>query len=286
MIRRADLPDALPAHTREALDWFLGNFQVHFLSSVHWDNLNPWFKERRKITDNFLLFPAHPIYAATDTESRTILPGEFFAIPEGVWHCYGLQEDMPRSASVMVHLHFDTKLHANPLGIFSSVFHRLRNYDRDYQSLQQLSSLELYSPDAARLFGNAWFTNLLAEMIIDEADSLTIPQTYHDKRITQAIRYISKHLDCSIGVQDMAAQAGIGLVRFRQLFKRQTGFSPQEYLIDARIKRAGDLLLSSELRMIEIAQKTGFANEFYFCNAFRRATGLSPSQFRLQDGHP
>jgi hypothetical protein len=87
MIRRADLPDEIPPRSREASIWFLENFQVSFVSAIHWDNLSPWFKERRKITDNFLLFPAHPIYAATDAESRVLGPGEFFAVPEGVWHC-------------------------------------------------------------------------------------------------------------------------------------------------------------------------------------------------------
>ena len=283
MIRRADLPDAIPRRSREALAWFLENFQVRFISAVHWDNLSPWFKERRKITDNFLLFPAHRIFAATDDESRTIGPGEFFAIPEGVWHGYGLKPGMRRSVSVMVHLQFETKLHVNPLGIFPSVFHRLPRPDT-YGRLRALSCLALHSTVAARRAGDALFTQLMIDLILAEARTLALPQTYFDERIARATRYVDEHLDRDIGVEDMAAQAGVGLVRFRQLFRRQTGVSPRAYLVDARVKRAAGLLVSGDQTLAGIARSTGFANAFYFSNAFKRATGLRPSQFRLRDG--
>lgn len=64
------------------------------------------------------------------------------------------------------------------------------------------------------------------------------------------------------------------------------GASPKEHLIALRIRRAAGLLLGGTARIADIARQTGFSNEYYFSHAFKRATGLSPSQYRQRDGMP
>lgn len=56
------------------------------------------------------------------------------------------------------------------------------------------------------------------------------------------------------------------------------------YLNTARIDRAKDLLLHSSLSLNEISEKTGFSNSSYFHKQFKKATGLTPQQFRAQYG--
>jgi AraC family transcriptional regulator, arabinose operon regulatory protein len=67
----------------------------------------------------------------------------------------------------------------------------------------------------------------------------------------------------------------------RQLFKRNFGLSPVQYLINKRLDYAKDLLKNSDQSIKAIAFECGFDNEHYFSRLFHKAVGISPSQFRI-----
>ena len=284
MYTRVDLPEELAPRRREAQRWFLENFRPRLLSALHWNNDIPWDVPRRKILDNFFLFPADPILLGTEREERVAKPGEFFLVPEGRWHWYRGVAGTPRTAHVILHVLFDSRLHANPLDAFPTAIHPLGNYAFWYARLRRLVCLGQHSPEAARRHGEALLTELLLELIHDEADGMAIPEPRFDARIARAIEHVDEHLDSDLTVEDMAALAGLGLVRFRKLFKRHTGLAPRQYLVNARARKAAELLLGGHLKVAEVARLTGFSNEFYFSNAFKRSTGLSPSRFREREG--
>jgi AraC-like DNA-binding protein len=286
MFRRTDLPDELDPVVRQRQIWFLANFRTRFVSAIHWDNIHPWFKERRRIADNFLLFPADPIFVATESEERVIGPGEAFWVPDGQWHWYGLKGGMRRTAHVILHAIFDSPLHVNPLEAFPSAIHRLPDYPLWYARLRRLSCLACHDQAAAQRQGEALLTTLLLESIALQAPSMREPPGMREPRIARAVRYAEQNAERDISVDDLAARAGLGAVRFRQLFRQEAGVSPKEFLIAQRIRRAAGLLLGGTARIADIARQSGFSNEFYFSNAFKRATGLSPSQYRQRDGMP
>jgi len=57
------------------------------------------------------------------------------------------------------------------------------------------------------------------------------------------------------------------------------GISPKRYLTDLRIKQACMLLENSSLSVSAIANSVGFENSLYFSKAFKKAKGISPSQY-------
>ena len=63
-------------------------------------------------------------------------------------------------------------------------------------------------------------------------------------------------------------------------FKQATGFGLREYLVNLRIQRACELLLSTTLSITDIADKCGFNDSNYFGDAFRKAIGVSPRDYR------
>ena len=69
---------------------------------------------------------------------------------------------------------------------------------------------------------------------------------------------------------------------FSTVFGAETGRTFKEYLTDIRIKRAKELLRTTTLRSSEIADQVGYNDPHYFSLVFRRTTGLSPKEFRLQ----
>jgi AraC-like DNA-binding protein len=89
-------------------------------------------------------------------------------------------------------------------------------------------------------------------------------------------------------IPDMAAAAGLCASHLSALFSRQMGVSPFEYLLRVRIREAR-LLLARGLRVKEVAQRTGFHSQHYFCRQFRQRTGQTPTDFAQQSrwrNHP
>lgn len=65
-----------------------------------------------------------------------------------------------------------------------------------------------------------------------------------------------------------------------RLFKKATGMSPMQYLIDIRIREARNLLSYSDMSVKEIAYKIGFNDPYYFSRLFKKKVGTSPAAFR------
>lgn len=99
--------------------------------------------------------------------------------------------------------------------------------------------------------------------------------------VREVIGYCMKHLAEPIGVDEMAECAGLSRYHFSREFKRHTGFSPQAYLNELRIRKAVRMLQSERKNVKEIAADCGFDDLSYFSKVFRKACGVSPANFRL-----
>ena len=69
-------------------------------------------------------------------------------------------------------------------------------------------------------------------------------------------------------------------LRRRPPIKKQTGFTPYEYLVNTRMNNARYLLKNSALPVKEVCFSTGFSSESSFCSAFKRIEGVGPTQYR------
>lgn len=81
-------------------------------------------------------------------------------------------------------------------------------------------------------------------------------------------------------IEEMARQLGVSTTWFDKLYRAQYGVSPKQDVLRARIERAKGLLTFTEGSLREVAQLTGFQNEYYFSRAFRRRTGMAPGEYR------
>jgi two-component system response regulator YesN len=66
----------------------------------------------------------------------------------------------------------------------------------------------------------------------------------------------------------------------RQLFKHKTGESFVEYLSRRRMETAGELLKNTNLKIQEVANKTGYSNPRYFASCFRKFYNCTPTEYR------
>jgi AraC family transcriptional regulator len=109
-------------------------------------------------------------------------------------------------------------------------------------------------------------------------------QEYEDglskQKLKQAVDYIQAHLDENLSLSAIATQLGMSHYYFCHLFKRSTGMSPHQYLIQQRLEKAKHLLKQPKLSITWIALECGFANQSHFAKCFRQDTGMNPTQFR------
>ncbi len=77
-----------------------------------------------------------------------------------------------------------------------------------------------------------------------------------------------------------ATDNGISYSSFRRLFKQHTGLSPNQYLLEIRIRKAQSLLTNTSLSVQRISEETGFDSSFYFSRFFKQRTSLSPLNYR------
>ena len=105
-----------------------------------------------------------------------------------------------------------------------------------------------------------------------------------DSCLETALDYTRHNYAYDITIEDVARRAGVDRTWLYRLFKRQLDISPQQYLIRYRLLMAKQLLSSTSLRISEIANSCGFADNAAFCRHFRSQFSITPSQFRRSPG--
>ena len=97
---------------------------------------------------------------------------------------------------------------------------------------------------------------------------------------------LQAHFAESIGLEDVAAIAGVHPVYLARVFRREHGCSVGEYVRRFRIEAACRELERGTTSIARIALQTGFADQSHFHRTFKRATGMTPSQFRERFADP
>ena len=101
--------------------------------------------------------------------------------------------------------------------------------------------------------------------------------------VNRAVDYIDARYSYPISVEEIAAYAGVSRSTLFRHFRKLLGVSPIEYLEEYRIRRARELLLSTDLTVAAISVSTGYDNGLYFSKAFKKSVGMTPTAYRA--GH-
>jgi AraC family transcriptional regulator len=102
-------------------------------------------------------------------------------------------------------------------------------------------------------------------------------------RLKRAEDYVTANLAEPISLADIAAATGLSRMHFAAQFRAATGLRPHDYLIQRRIERAQEMLLSSPLPLVEIAFEVGFKSQAHFTTVFARLVGETPNVWRQRN---
>ena len=123
-------------------------------------------------------------------------------------------------------------------------------------------------------------------LMLSEILSVVRNQEFAGKTIERIIRkaclYFRGNLNTNVNIETLAGELNVGYSYFRQMFRKYTGISPNQYHLSLRIQKAKDLLVSTNQSFKEIAIDLGFESYFYFSRVFKDKIGQSPMEFRKE----
>ncbi len=99
-------------------------------------------------------------------------------------------------------------------------------------------------------------------------------------KLKTILKYVEEHYNESITVEEIAAIVYYSKSHFMKFFKTHMGTSFIDYLNDYRLTIAARLLITTDLTVLEAAEKTGFSSISYFNRMFRRKYQKTPRQYR------
>ena len=100
------------------------------------------------------------------------------------------------------------------------------------------------------------------------------------ERIKTMMSFIHDHYGEKISLENIAGSANISARECARCFRRCINSSPNEYLIEYRLRMAMRLLLESDRSVLEISEETGFSSASYFTKTFREALNCTPKEYR------
>ncbi len=205
-------------------------------------------------------------------------PGGLYLVPPRGDLSYGCTRDMQ-----IWWMHFTATLYGG-IDLFDYLPYRVERRPRDLPALEarMLRLLEAgKSPHPADQIEGIGILLELAAPFFRDPDRPPRPGHQEGlKRFLPVLKHIDEHLGERVPVEDLARIASYEKSHFSTLFSRLFGLPPKKYVHRRRIERVQLVLQRSQSKLEVLARQFGFHDAFHLSKAFKRATGLSPRDFR------
>jgi AraC-like DNA-binding protein len=210
-----------------------------------------------------------------------------FHVPAGGYYLIA-----PRKRHALVHFH------GSETHFFFAVFDPLRlghskanHWPRPYSTGPGAYTLEtafrglireLTLDDPAKPIGIGYYLGALCleiDRLLTSSPKLEPDLAAHPASL-RARELIQARPDAPWRLDEVAALCGISIPHLTEVFRRDFGQTPWQYLMRHRVERAAELLSTSNRPITEIALDLGFSSSQHFANVFRKLRGHSPSRER------
>lgn len=147
---------------------------------------------------------------------------------------------------------------------------------------QQLMTIHRTRPLFAEVLARNVLLNILCLIAADSRQNVPeLSKSPLSPKIRQLITVIHNHLNAPPAVKELADLAHMSQETLRQLFEKETGVSPNNYINIQRIREAKERLRTGRT-VTETAFSLGFSSSQYFSTVFKKWAGISPSDYQLK----
>lgn len=141
---------------------------------------------------------------------------------------------------------------------------------------------DIYIRRADKCISYEKMLDLFLEMQLDYAEHMRELRKNNvtSIHIRKCIDYIYEHLHEDLSVSKLAEISGLDRTYLSKLFSKETGITIKQFITQAKVNTAENLLKYSEHSYSEIAFALGFSSQSAFTSVFKKVTGLTPKKFR------
>ena len=144
--------------------------------------------------------------------------------------------------------------------------------------IKEMAERNKYYQDAVKIAASSLFLYIMRRFEKGQMPSPEKSRKGMHKIVKETIEYIKQNIDKPISVDDLAEMFGLSKFYYCREFKKMTGYTIINYINLQKCMKARNLILSSEYKVKEIAQMTGFENMSYFSRTYKKYMGCLPSQ--------
>jgi AraC-like DNA-binding protein len=208
-------------------------------------------------------------------ETFPVSPKQGFYIRAGDRHRYQAESEQPWNYTwIAFRGTYECEILAKFIKVSKSPVFNYASYLNLHGLLKLMMKIDKSQPNPElQLLGNFM-------LILSELNNRKQCQPMNECLVEQAVRYIGDHAHQPLLIGELAKEIGVSRSYLFQLFKQYKGMSPQDYLMDFRMKRAQELLLQSKDSITEVASRVGYEDVMLFSKMFKRKRGCTPSSFR------
>lgn len=147
----------------------------------------------------------------------------------------------------------------------------LNTFAFEYSKSMKNSDITL---DAQMIVITHW---IIRSVLGENLDMRAVSDNY---AVARAQHYIAQHFSEDITADDLSKLVHMSQSSFNRLFRKETGISPHEYIIEEKVEKSKTLLRRNDITVTDIAVRCGFGSGAHFASVFKRVTGFTPSQYR------
>lgn len=139
-----------------------------------------------------------------------------------------------------------------------------------HEDFENIKALELFPENRLKILS----------VLYTVLHKLSKEQFNSNSLIYPAVKYIENNIsNPNLTNKTLADSLNISEIYFRKLFIEQYKITPKQYVLNARIKKAKQLLGGTALSVTAVANECGFTSVYHFCRAFKARCGKTPTQY-------
>lgn len=215
--------------------------------------------------------------------------GQLFLIPSGVLHN---ELSDGRSFTAAWFVFFRDGIHINisgfsPDGIFQ-IYHGQRvNLDPVVVNLilsDLTKELDISRSGAMTLIKCSILQLLvLLQRQLEKSEKRQTPEQWRESIVRDVVAHLQQNPGVIPDLSQLADRYAMSPNHLSSIFKAVTGKTINAYCGELRIQQAQELLRATPMKLRQIAETLGYYDQYHFCKAFKKATGMSPSAYRAEE---
>lgn len=213
---------------------------------------------------------AFSIYHSQNNQLK-LQKGKWYLIPAGCSFRYECNETMK-------HFYFHVRLSdfdgVDLLQCFKKPY-KIENKNFDFKIAQKCLSSNCLTDGF--LLRQTVFEVLLSFI---KEHNISINKDDYSPCIFKALFYIRQNLSINLTISEIAENIFVSKSTLTKHFKRELSTTVNEYICNTVMGKAEELLVGSNISILDISQKFGFSDQFYFSRLFKKKFGKSPREYR------